>query len=70
MLGTQLRNPNEENSLVANTKLTETIMDKLWALFNQKQRSLVKVNTLVSGGNKRSYIHKRECKKFSKNLNN
>ena len=33
-LGTRLRNPNEESSLVANAKLTETIMAKLWALFN------------------------------------
>ena len=33
-LGTSLRNPNEESSFVANTKLTETIMAKLWAIFN------------------------------------
>ena len=33
-LGTRLRNPNEEGSLVANTKSTEIIMAKLWALFN------------------------------------
>ena len=33
-LGRRLRNPNEESSLVANTKPTETIMAKLWALFN------------------------------------
>ena len=33
-LGTRLRNPNKESSLVANAKLTETIMAKLWALFN------------------------------------
>ena len=32
--GPRLRNPNEESPLVANTKLTETIMAKLWALFN------------------------------------
>ena len=31
--GTRLRNPNEESSLVANTKLTETILAKLWAVF-------------------------------------
>ena len=34
VLGRRLRNPNEESSLVANTKPTETIMAKLWALFN------------------------------------
>ena len=34
VLGTRLRNPNEENSLVANTKSAEIIMAKLWALFN------------------------------------
>ena len=33
-LGPRLRNPNEESSFVANAKLTETIMAKLWALFN------------------------------------
>ena len=33
-IGTRLRNPNEESSLVANTKLTETIIAKLWAVFN------------------------------------
>ena len=33
-LDTRLRNPNEESSFVANTKLTETIVAKLWALFN------------------------------------
>ena len=33
-LGTRLRNPNEKRSLVANAKLTETIMAKSWALFN------------------------------------
>ena len=32
--GTRLRNPNEESSLVANTKLTETILVKLWAVFS------------------------------------
>ena len=32
-LGTSLRNPNEESSFVANTKLTEIIMVKLWASF-------------------------------------
>ena len=45
-LGTRLRNPNEERSLVTNTKLTEIIMVKLWALFDQKQKPLVKVNPL------------------------
>ena len=65
-LGRRLRNLNEESSLVVNTKPTETIMAKLWALFNQKQRPLVKVKPLESGGNKRSYIHKGERKKFSK----
>ena len=34
VLGIRLRNPNEESSLVANTKLTETIIAKLWAVFN------------------------------------
>ena len=66
-LDTRLRNPNEESSFVANTKLTETIMAKLWALFNQKQRPLVRVNPLESGGNKRPYIIKeniRNCQKL------
>ena len=33
-LGTRLRNLNEETSLVASTKLTKTILAKLWAVFN------------------------------------
>ena len=33
-LGTRLRNPNGESSLVVNTKSTETMMAKLWDLFN------------------------------------
>ena len=65
-LGPRLRKPNEESSLVANAKLTETIMAKLWALVNEKQSPLVKVNPLKFGGNKRSYIHKVERKEFEK----
>ena len=53
-LGTRLRNPNGESSLVVNTKSTETMMAKLWDLFNYKQRPLVKVKLLESGSNKRS----------------
>ena len=34
VIGIRLRNPDEESSLVANTKLTETIIAKLWAVFN------------------------------------
>ena len=33
-LGIRLRNPNEESSLVANTKSTEIVRAKVWALFN------------------------------------
>ena len=33
-LGIRLRNPIEESSLVANTKSTEIVRAKLWALFN------------------------------------
>ena len=33
-LGTGLRKTNEESPLVANTKLIEAIMAKIWALFN------------------------------------
>ena len=53
--------------MVANPKLKETIMAKLWALFNYKQRPMgLKVDPLESGGNKRSQIHKENKRNFQK----